>query len=408
MDLKGAGGVNLRERQAVVRELAARYRAASKKEKGRIVDQAQELLGYNRCYAARALRRACQPNRKAQAPRRCRPGRKPIYDEAVKEALRCVWAVMSFPAGKRLAPFMAEIVPILEHHGELQLNPEVRRKLLRMSPATIDRLLAHDRKRMEIKGRSGTKPGTLLKKSIPIKTFADWDETRPGFLEIDLVAHDGGNSRGDFAQTLDMVDVATQWTETVAVPNKAQRWVFEALQRKLPGFPFPILGIDSDNGSEFINYHLLRFCETQRITFTRSRTTHKNDNCHVEQKNWAVVRRTVGYLRYDTPEQLEVLNALYERLRLYTNFFQPAQRLVSKERNGAKVRKVYDTPKTPYQRVLASPDVQEEQKAALSKLYPTLNPAALRREISGLQQKLIDLSLKTPVVPSEGTKEVPQ
>lgn len=354
--------MNLRERQAVIRELGVRYRAAGKREKGRIVAQAQELLGYNRSYAARALRSASQPTRKNRPPRRRCQGRKPIYDESVKEALRQVWAVMSFPAGKRLAPFMAQIVPSLERHGELDLTPGVRQKLLQMSAATIDRLLAHD----------------------------------------------GGNSRGDFAQTLDMVDVATQWTETVAVPNKAQRWVLEALQRKLPAFPFPILGIDSDNGSEFINHHLLRFCAAEQITFTRSRTTHKNDNCHVEQKNWAVVRRMVGYIRYDTPEQLQVLNALYDRLRLYSNFFQPAQRLVSKKRNGAKVRKVYDTPKTPYQRVLASPDVPEEQKAALTQLYPTLNPAALRREISDLQQELIDLALKTPVVLSAGTREVPQ
>lgn len=402
MDLKGAGRVplTLRERQAVVRELATRYRAAGKKEKGRILDQAEEVLGYNRCYAARALRRVCQPSQRAQAmTRRRRQGRKPVYDQAVKEALRRVWAVMNFAAGKRLAPFMAEIVPVLERHGELQLTPEVRHKLLRLSAATIDRLLAHDRKRMELKGRTGTKPGTLLKGSIPIKTFADWDETRPGFLEIDLVAHDGGNSRGDFAQTLDMVDVATQWTETVAVPNKAQRWVFEALQRKLPAFPFPILGIDSDNGSEFINNHLVRFCEAQHLTFTRSRPHRKNDSCHVEQKNWAVVRRTVGYLRYDTPEQLEVLNNLYDRLRLYTNFFQPVQKLVRKERNGAKVRRVHDSPQTPYQRVLASPYVPEEHKVALSHLYMSLNPAALRREITQLQQQLLDLALKNPILP---------
>ncbi len=329
-----------------------------------------------------------------RAPRQRRRGRMPVYNDEVKNALRTVWAIMSFPAGKRLAPFIAEIVPVLERHGELRLTPEVRQKLLSMSAATIDRLLAHDRRHLEIKGRTGTKPGTLLKNTIPIRTFADWDDTRPGFLEIDLVAHDGGHPRGDFAQTLDMTDVATQWTETVAVPNKAQRWVFEALQRKLPAFPFPILGLDSDNGSEFINAHLPRFYTAQHITFTRSRPHHKDVSCHVEQKNWAVVRRTVGYLRYDTTEQLQTLNALYEKLRLYTNFFQPVQKLIRKERTGAKIRHLHDTPMTPYQRVLASPYVSEENKAALRELYLSLNPAALRREITRLQHKLFALALK--------------
>ncbi|MDR7435689.1 MAG: transposase family protein [Armatimonadota bacterium] len=194
-----------------------------------------------------------------------------------------------------------------------------------------------------------------------------------------------------------MVDVATQWTETFAVPNKAQRWVFEALQRKLVAFPFPIRGIDSDNGSGFINNHLLRFRIAQEITFTRSRPNRRNDSCHVEQKNWAVVRRTVGYLRYDRPEQVEALNQLYDRLRSY--IFQPVQKLIRKERNCAKVRKIYDTPKTLYQRVLASPDSSEEQKASLSKMYATLNPAALRRGISKLQQYLMIWHSKPVVHP---------
>ncbi|MEW6049417.1 MAG: DDE-type integrase/transposase/recombinase, partial [Bacillota bacterium] len=230
-----------------------------------------------------------------------RTGRPPIYTREVKEALVRVWTILTFPAGKRLAPFLPEVVPVLERWGELSLTPEVRERLLRISAATVDRLLARERQRLQIKGRSGTKPGSLLKGAIPIRTFAEWDDTRPGFLEVDLVGHDGGDARGDFAQTLDMVDVATGWIETVAVRNKAQKWVVDALQRRLLAFPFPILGIDSDNGAEFINAQLLRFFESHRITFTRSRPYRKNDNGHVEQENWSVVRRYVGYLRYDTP-----------------------------------------------------------------------------------------------------------
>ncbi|WP_324669519.1 integrase catalytic domain-containing protein [Geochorda subterranea] len=385
--------LSLPERRAVVRELAERYRKARKKEKAQILSQLQQLCGYNRSYAARALRQASRPgSRRVARVRVHRTGRPPVYTREVKEALVKVWAILSFPAGKRLAPFLPEVVPILERWGELSLTPEVRERLLRISAATVDRLLARERQRLQIKGRSGTKPGSLLKGAIPIRTFAEWDDTHPGFLEIDLVGHDGGNPKGDFAQTLDMVDVATGWTVTVAVPNKAQRWVLEALKRTLPAFPFPIRGIDSDNGAEFINAHLKRFCESRCLTFTRSRPYQKNDSCHVEQKNWAVVRHYVGYLRYDTPEQVALLNTLYPELRLYTNFFQPTQKLVRKERHGARVRRIYDAPATPYARVLASPDVSEADKAALRALYATLNPAALRRRITALQEQLRELT----------------
>ena len=203
----------------------------------------------------------------------------------------------------------------LERCGEINLTPETRAKLLSTSAATVDRLLKPERRQLNslLKGRSHTKPGTLLKGAIPIKTFAQWDDAKPGFLQLDLVAHDGGNSSGEFAQTLDMVDVATGWTATAAVKNKAERWVFEALQASLPLFPFQIQGIDSDNGGEFINHPLKRYCEAHGITFTRSRPYHKNDNCHVEQKNWSVVRQAAGCARHDTQGQSAVLNRMYMR-----------------------------------------------------------------------------------------------
>jgi len=395
LTLKGATGMplNFRERQSVIKELANQYKGATKRDKGLLIDQLQTLTGYNRSYAARALRTAKLTSVKGQKAKRSNAGRKRYYDDAVLHDLKYIWAILDFPAGKRLAPFLPEIMLVLENHGELDFLPEVKAKLLTISSSTIDRLLASERKRLKLKGRTGTKPGSLLKNSVPIKTFADWNDTRPGFIEIDLVAHDGGISRGDYAQTLNAVDVATGWTQTRAVKNKAQKWVFEALQIISKDFPFSVLGIDSDNGSEFINNHLIRYCENNKITFTRSRAYHKNDSCHVEQKNWSVVRKAVGYLRYDREEQLELLNQLYESLSLYNNYFQPVLKLTKKERHGAKVKKTYDLAQTPYQRAQASPDISKEQKLSLKERYATLNPVTLKRNICFLQEKLFHSSL---------------
>lgn len=236
----------------------------------------------------------------------------------------------------------------------------------------------------------------MLKRQIPIRTFAEWDDATPGFCEVDLVGHDGGDPRGDFCQTLDLTCVATGWTEMRAVRNKAQVWVFEALKDIRSHLPFPLLGLDSDNGSEFINDQLHRYCVDQKITFTRSRPYRKNDNCFVEQKNWSVIRQQVGYLRYDTPEELKVLAELYGSLRLYVNFFQPQMRLVEKTRQGAKVRKRYDTARTPYQRILASPAVSEDRKEQLTELYRTLNPVQLKRDIGRCQDRLLEISALKP------------
>jgi hypothetical protein len=269
---------------------------------------------------------------------------------------------------------------------------ETKKKLLRISAATIDRLLRQERKKYELKGRSLTKPGTLLKHQIPIRTFSEWDEQRPGFVEIDLVGHEGGNPRGDFIQTLNVTDVCTGWTEMQAVKNKAQIWVFEALKDIRKRLPFDLLGIDSDNGSEFINDHLVRFCREEQITFTRSRSYRKNDNCFVEQKNYTIVRRHVGYSRYDTEIAQKLLNELYGHLRLYVNFFQPVMKLIQKTRIGSRVRKKYDVPQTPYQRVLVSAHVKENKKETLRQQYAHLNPAMLRRQIAKLQNKLFSLA----------------
>jgi hypothetical protein len=291
---------------------------------------------------------------------------------------------------------MGELVDSMERFGELEVTPEVRAKLLSISAATIDRVLAPERRRLQVRGRSGTKPGSILKTQIPIRTFADWDDRRPGFCEADLVGHEGGESSGEFCHTLNLTCVNTGWTEPRAIRTKSQRWVREALEDIRRVLPFPLLGLDSDNGSEFINIELYRWCEENSITFTRSRPARKNDNCYVEQKNWPVVRQQVGYLRYDTVDELEVLRELYSVLRLYVNFFWPQQKLVAKTREGSKVRKRYDVARTPYQRLLASPDVSEETKASLTETYLVLNPAELKRRIGALQDRLIEMARSKP------------
>ena len=398
-------GLTMREKQAVTRQMATEYTKATKKQKGRILDSLIELTGYNRSYAARVLRDRARyvvvgqgvvdgakvrlvEDERTRPKKKHKRKRKKTYDEDVLHALQTVWVICDGICGKRLAPYLQEIVPVLERLGELTLAQETKQKLINMSPATIDRILAPVRKRHQLKARSQTKPGTLLKHQIPIRTFADWEDSHPGFVEIDLVSHEGGNARGDYAYTLDATDVCTAWTETEAVRNRSQRFVFDGLQKALCRFPFAVCGIDSDNGSEFINNHLVRYCTDNEITFTRSRPYRKNDNCFVEQKNYSVVRRTVGYRRYDTPEALDALNRLYAVLRLYTNYFQPSMKLIEKTRYGSKVRKKYDKAKTPYQRVLDSEAVPEAAKEELKRIYTTLNPVKLAREISRLQDEL--------------------
>jgi len=315
-----------------------------------------------------------------------------VYGADVIAALEVCWAVLVGPCGKRLAPFLGEIVDRLRAVRELRISDTTRDLLVGMSPAAIDRRLAGQRATLQLKGRAGTKPGSLLKAQIPVRTWSQWDENQPGFVEVDLVGHEGGNSKGEFCQTLTVTDIATGWTETAAIPTKASRWVTEALDDIAAALPFPLLGVDSDNGAEFINHHLLAYCTDHEITFTRSRPSHKNDNAHVEQKNWHVVRQTVGYLRYDTPAELELLNQLYQPLRLMMNFFSPQQKLVSKTRVGAKVIKKHDRAKTPFQRLLARDDIPQSTKDNLTRWYAQLNPAQLRRDIAAGQQRLSTLS----------------
>lgn len=299
---------------------------------------------------------------------------------------------MGAPAGKRIAPFLGELVPKLRACGELDISDETAASLCSMSAATIDRRLVADRAKLGIRGRSHTKPGSLLKDSIPIRTWAQWDDAVPGFVEIDLVGHEGGNAAGEHCYTLTVTDIATGWTENRSVRNKAQKWVFAALEDITASFPFPIIGIDSDNGSEFINWHLLRWCEANKITFTRSRSGNSNDGAHVEQKNWAIVRTLAGYHRYDTEAERLLLNKVWALQTFMTNFFNPQQKLISKVRNGAKVSKKYDTAAIPNQRAQRHNKITKKSKTALTKTYKDLNPAATQRQIQALTQELLTLT----------------
>jgi len=395
-------GLTMHERHAVVRELSSRFQQSCKKERSEILTNFVRLTGYTRSYAAFVLRncgkkqiRIVSGQRVVFIPGHARaPGSKRhrigLYrTKPFLDALQQFWALSDGLCGKRLIAFIREVLPLVEQQGILTFTDlRLREQLLHVSAATADRLLAKTKRQSQLRGRSFTRPGSLLKHHIPIRTFADWNEHCPGFCEVDLVAHDGGAAFDQFCQTLTLTDIATGWTETEAVKNKAQVHVFAGLQKLRSQLPFPLLGIDSDNGSEFINNQLLRYCHEQQISFTRSRPLRKNDNCYVEQKNYSIVRRTVGYYRYDTPQQLSLLHALYARLRLYYNFFLPVMKLKEKVRSGSKLTRRYDEPKTPFRRVLEHPLVSEQIKNNLRSHYATLNVVLLKRNLNTLQKLL--------------------
>ena len=401
--------LTMKEKKKISKKMAQWYQKARKKEKGEILEHFVSLTEYSRCYASWILRNwgkrvTVYSGRsrivfvgewKGYGKTSNRKGKR-IYGEKVQAALKKIWYILNHPCGIRLAAYMQEIVSVLERHEELILDVETREKLFKISPITIDRLLRDEKKKWELKGKSRTKPGMLLKSQIPIRTFAQWDEKRAGFLEMDLVSHDGGEVHGIYAQTLSMTDIDTGWTEIAGVKNKSQKHVFAGLKKSIANFPFPVLGLDSDNGGEFINEHLQKYCEQEKITFTRSRPYRKNDSCYVEQKNWHIVRKTVGYWRYETDKELFLLNRIYGVLRLYTNFFQPQMKLMKKTRKGSKITKEYDDALTPYQRVLNCPEIDESIKKKLTKQYESLNPVELQRNLLGLQRLLLKAVKKNP------------
>jgi len=363
-----------------------RYLRAGKKEKGEILDGFVQVTGYHRKAAIRLLRRD------GSQPTGNRRGRQRYYGDEQVEALRKVWEASDRLCSKRLKPFLGEMVKVMRQHGELAVDSKVEAELCRMSASTIDRRLRPWRRLGGRRPLSTTKPGSLLKKSIPIRTFADWTEARPGFVEVDLVAHCGESVEGFYLTTLCAVDVASGWSECLGVWGKGQERVGSAVHHLRQRLPFPLLGLDSDNGSEFINQRLYNYCRREGIAFTRSRAYKKNDSCHVEQKNWSLVRRLVGYDHYSSHAALECLNLVYVTLRHYVNFFQPTTKLVSKTRHGARVHKVYDTARTPYQRLLESGVLTAAKQAELAAVYHGLNPVLLLADLNGHLDKLWKLA----------------
>lgn len=371
--------MSFRAKRELLVQVAPRYRAARHGQRSAILDEFVAVTGYERKYAIRLLLGPIHPPEPIRRPRAAH------YGVEVQQALTTAWTAANAICGKRLVPFLAELVPTLERHGHLSLTDDVRTQLLTLSPATADRLLAPVRRPH---GLTTTKPGRLLKKQIPVRTFTEWTDAKPGFLEADLVAHCGGSMEGAFLYTLTLTDVATTWTECLPLLHRSQHGVVQALQRARGMFPFPLLGIDTDNGTEFINEDLLAYCADQQLTFTRGRVANKNDQCWVEQKNGSVVRQLVGYDRFEGERAYRQLGELYRAVRLYVNFFQPSMKLRTKTRNGSRVRRTYGPAQTPFQRVLASGVLDAASERRLKAVYRALDPVRLLNQLESLQEAL--------------------
>jgi len=377
-----------RSKKEYIEAIFLRYKETARNQKTAILNEFCATCGYHRKHAIRVLRHF----KRFQKPKTKKRGRSPLYHpETILRPLKQIWLAANLPCSKRLKALLPLWLPgYVDLFGPL--SPQLFRTLLRISPATIDRLLSPVRIQYQKRGRSTTKPGTLLRKQIPIKTN-QWDESRPGFLEADTIAHCGESLSGMFAYTIDCVDIATGWSEQRAVWGKGETGVLEQIQEIEKSLPFPLLGFDCDNGSEFLNYHLLRHLTERKhpVQFTRSRAYHKDDNAHVEQKNWTHVRQWLGYQRLDHPDVVPLLNHLYsQEWRLFHNFFCPSVKLLSKERLGSKTIKRYDSPKTPYQRVMESPYIPSSVKQNLFKQLENLNPFVLRKAMENKLKKIFN------------------
>lgn len=386
------------QRKAITVAQARAWPKATKAEKAAILDAVVQVTGWHRDHARKMLRRAAAGQ--TSAPRRTRePVRR--YNADVTDALVRCWVLLDGIAAKRLAPALPRLLTALERVDRLGMSAEVKQQLLAMSPATMDRHLRPYRQGLiATTGIAHTKPGSLLKSSIPLKTWAEWNDTQPGFIEIDLVGHEGGDNNGAFHYSLNATDVATGWTETCTVKSKGERIVAAGLDNLIGRFPFLILGIHSDNGSEFINHHLARYCELRQLTFTRGRPSHSNDQAHIEQKNWSIVRRAIGYWRYDTARELDLLNQLWPAWNNRNNLLMPSQKLISKTRTGAKVTKKHDTAATPAERLLRDhPDALDtHERAALETRLTTVDPITLGEHIDLIQRNLLELAKRRGTV----------
>ena len=384
-----------RARWEYLQAIHGRYRAATRREKGRILDECCKVTGFHRKYA---LRRLNGPPPGAAPPRR-RP-RAVTYGAEVIQALRVIWEAAGYPWSVRLKALLPTWLPWAQRR--LRLSAAVCGRLRQLSPRQMDRRLGPVKRTLKTRRYGRTKPGTLLTQHIPIKTDR-WDVAIPGFTEIDLVAHAGGRGDGEFAHSLNVTDIHTTWNETRAVLGRGELAVQAALAEIRRGLPFPLRGIDSDNGSEFINAHLYRYCQAHEIQFTRGRPYKKDDNAHVEQKNWTHVRKLVGYHRYDTAAAVAALNDLYRHeLGLFQNLFLPSVKLRRKERVGSRVRRYYDAPRTPLERLQACPEAEPTAVSRLGRLRDHLDPFVLSATIDRKLERLVALATpaRAPVRPA--------
>ena len=383
--------MTIQSKRDYLQAIRTRYRTAPKDTKSTILDEFCTICGYNRKYAIRRLN-------KKPTKRQRKPGPQPQYrDTSVLQPLKRIWFATDQMCSKKLQAAIPLWLPFYEQeYGALDAG--IKTKLLAISPSTIDRTLKPVRVSGKTKGLCGTKPGTLLKNQIPIKTH-NWDVTKPGFFEADTVAHCGNSLSGNFVWSLTFTDIFSGWTENRAVWNKGSYGVFTQIKDIEAAIAFPIRGFDCDTGSEFLNHHLLRYFTNRPqspIQFTRSRPYKKNDNAHVEQKNWTHVRQLLGYDRFDKPELVDVINDLYKHeCSLYNNFFCPTLKLKEKLRVNSKYVKKYYPPKTPYQRLLDSEQLTREAKLFLSVTYQSLNPFKLKKIIES-KLKMIFNTLRLP------------
>ena len=383
--------MTIQSKRDYLQAIRIRYRTAPKEAKTAILDEFCTICGYNRKYAIRILKKKSKPSQR-------KPGPQPKYrDASLLQPLKRIWFATDQMCSKKLQAALPLWLPFYEQeYGPLAAD--IKTKLLTISASTIDRTLRPVRVTYKTKGLCGTKPGTLLKNQIPIKTHS-WDVSRPGFFEADTVAHCGNSLAGNFVWSLTFTDIYSGWTENRAVWNKGSYGVFTQIKDIEATIAFPILGFDCDNGSEFLNHHLLRYFTNRPqspIHFTRSRPYKKNDNAHVEQKNWTHVRQLLGYDRFDKPELVALINDLYKNtFSLYANFFCPTLKLKEKQRVNSKYIKTYYPPQTPYQRLLDSEHVAPQAKLLLRETHTSLNPFKLKKIIES-KLKIIFNTLKLP------------
>jgi len=376
-------------RNKVIEKKRIQYQKSTKKEKGKILDS----LCLSTELSRDRLKKILSENYVKTKHTNKKSGRKRKYGPRIISALDELWPLLDYSSGKRFCAGLDDMLDAIERFDSDLFNQETKRLLRSISPATVERILKGKREKLTLKGKSTTKPGTLLKKDIPIRLGTEWDENKVGFLEIDLVAHCGSTVAGEYVNTLDVTDIFSGWTETRAIINKAQKHTFQALKTIEDKLPFTILGLDSDNGSEFINDQLYRYCKEKDIMFTRGRPFMKNDGCHIEQKNWHIVRRSIGYARYEGQPAVNIMNKYYDLLRLYSNFFLTHMKLISKTRNESKIKKKYDYPKTPYRRILEDPSIPKDQKDKLISISLSLNPIKINNDMQRLLEALYKLHI---------------